>query len=74
MLQPAKIKGVRDLKSVLTSNMEMQRSEFAELVFRPVFGSVFPSLYFQMVIYILCFGMLEVCDLLFYFDFIGDYS
>jgi hypothetical protein len=54
--------------------MEMQRSEFAELVFSPVFGSVFPSLYFWMVIYILCFGMLEVCDLLFYFDFIGDYS
>jgi hypothetical protein len=46
VLQPAKIKGVRDLKSVLTSNMEMQRSEFAELVFSPVFGSVFPSLYF----------------------------
>ena len=38
VLQSTKMKGVRDLKSVLTSNMEMQRSEFAELVFSPVFG------------------------------------
>ena len=41
-------------------------------VFCPVFLHIlFP---FGMVMYILCYCMLEVCDLLFKFDFTGGYS
>lgn len=35
--QSTKLKGVRDLKSALTSDMEMQSSEFTQLIFGPVF-------------------------------------
>ena len=38
------------------------------------FLTVLPSLHLRMVIYILCYYMLEVCDLHFDFNFIGDYS
>ena len=33
MLQSTKLNGVGDLKSILTSDMEMQSLEFAQLVF-----------------------------------------
>ena len=42
VLQPTKLNGVRDLKSILTSDMEMQTLEFAQLVFSSCFGPVFP--------------------------------
>ena len=38
------------------------------------FLTVFLSLHFGVVMYILCHDMLKVCDLLFDFDFIEDYS
>ena len=58
--------------------MEMQSLEFAQLVFSLAFVQYFLaillSMCFGMIICILCHYMLEVCDLLFYFNFIGDYS
>ena len=39
--------------------------------FWPYFGPVFPHLFWNGN---LCPVMLDVCELLFYFDFIGDYS
>ena len=78
MLQSTKLKGIGDLKSVLTSDMELQSLEFAQLVFGLVlvqyFLTVFPSLHFGMVMYILCHHVLKGRDLLFDFDFTGDYS
>jgi hypothetical protein len=61
-------KGVEDLKSVLTSDMEMQS-----------FPTVFCSLVQCFLTMTLYNGnvysvMLEACDLLFDFDFVGDYS
>jgi hypothetical protein len=61
------MKGAGDLKSALTSDMEMQSLEFAQLGFGLALvqdfltmmfgnGNVYPA-------------MLEVCDLLFDFDF-----
>ena len=38
------------------------------------FLSMFPHLSFGMLMYIRCHCMLEVCDLLFDFDFLGGYS
>ena len=73
MLRSTKLKRVEDLKSVLTSDLETQSLEFAQMVFGlplvQYFLSMLPSLHFGMVLYILCHYMLEVCDLLFYFDF-----
>ena len=64
--------GFGDLKSILTSDMEMQSLEFAQLVFDIIlvqyFFTMLPSIHFGIVIYILCHDMLEVCDLLFGFD------
>lgn len=52
--------------------------EFALLVFSialvKYFLTMFPFTTFGMVICILCHYILELCDLLFHFDFIGDYS
>ena len=73
MLQSTKLKGVRDLKGVLISDVEIQCLEFAPLVFGLAwyFLTMFLFLHFGMVMYILCHYMLEVCDLLFHFYFIG---
>ena len=68
MLQLTKLKGVEDLKRLLTSVMEIQSLEFAQLVLGfalvQYFISVLPSLTFGIVMYIMCHCMLEVCDLL----------
>lgn len=69
--------GTGNLKSVLTSDMEMQSLEFAQLVFGltlvQYFLTMFPFLHFGVVMYILCHYMLQVCDL-FDLDLIEDYS
>ena len=63
MLQSIKLKGVGDLKNVLTSDMEIQSLEFAQLVFilalvqYPL--TMLPSLHFRIVMYTLCHYMLE---------------
>ena len=59
------MKGVGDFKSTLTSDVEMKKLEFTQLVqdfFTVMFwnGNVYPV-------------MFEVCHLFFDFDFIGDY-
>ena len=51
----------------LTSDMEIQSLEFAQLVFFNLvlvqyFLSMLPSIYFETVMYILCHYVLEVCD------------
>ena len=66
------MKGVGDLKSTLTSDMEMQSLEFAQLVFGLALVQYFLTMMFWNGN--ICPVMLEVCDLLFDFDFIGDYS
>ena len=62
--------------NTLTPDMELQNLNF--LCLSSVFvwssiSSLFPFLPFGMVMYILCHYMLEVCELLFYFDFIEGY-
>ena len=68
-------KGAEDLKSALTSDMEIQNLQFALLgsgiALVQYFLTMLPFLLCGMVMYILCHCMLEVCDLLFYFDFTG---
>jgi hypothetical protein len=78
VLQSIKMKGVGDLKSVLTSDMERQNLEFALMFFSILWSSIFSlcslfslleQLYISRAIicwnYVTCF---------FHFDFIGDYS
>ena len=78
VLWSTKLKGVEGLKNALTSAMEMQKSEFALLILVLLWSSIsslcYISIPFGIGIYILCHCMLEVCDLLFYFDFTGAYS
>ena len=78
VVQPIKLEEVGDPKRALTLDVEIQSLQFAWLVFSlalvQYFLSRIPFLHFRMVMYILCYYMLEVCDLLFYFDFTGDYS
>jgi hypothetical protein len=65
------------MKNILPSDVEIQRLEFAQLVFSLALVQYFlPSLQFGIMMYILCHCMLEVCDLFFFFDFdiIGDCS
>lgn len=56
VLQSTELKGVGDLKSVLTSDMEMQSLEFSQLGFGlalvQYFLTMLPSLCFGMVMYI----------------------
>ena len=77
-LQSTKLKGAGKLKSTLKKDMEMQSLEFVQLVFSLVllqhFLTVLSFLPLGMVVYILCHYMLELYDLPFYFDFIGEYS
>ena len=58
VLQPTKLNGVRDLKSILTSDMEMQSLEFAQLVFVlalvQYFLTMLPSIHLEMVMCISC--------------------
>ena len=58
--------------------MQMQSLEFPQLAFGlavvQYFLTMFQSLCFGMVMYILCHYVLEIYDLLFGFGFIGDYS
>ena len=72
MLQSTKLKGAGDLKSNLTSDMEMQTLETAHLVFGlALVGYFLPLLHFLtfgIVMYILCHYMLEACDLPFLFQ------
>lgn len=64
--------------SVLTSNIEMQNLELAQLVFRlasvQCFLIMLPSLCFGLAMYILCHYMFEICDPLLYVEFILNYS
>jgi hypothetical protein len=73
VLQSTKLKEVGDLKSVLTSDMEAESLEFAQLVFGLVliqcFLAMLSSLCFGIVMYTLWHDVFEVCDLLFDFDF-----
>jgi hypothetical protein len=65
LLQPTKMKGVVNLKSALTSNMEMQCLEFAQLVSYLALVQYFLNMRFWTGnIYPL---MLEGCDLFFLF-------
>ena len=78
MLQSTKLEILGGLKSTLTSDMERQSSEFVQLVFGlalvQYFLILFSFLASGMVIYILCYYTSEACELLFHFDFTGDYS
>ena len=70
VLQSAKIKRIGDLKSTLTSDMEMQSLEFSQLVFGLALVQYFLTMTFwNGTVYPV---MWEVRDLL--FDFIEDYS
>ena len=63
-MQSTKMKGVGDLKSTLTSDIELQSLELAQLVFGlalvQYFLAILPSLYFVKVMYILCHYTLEI--------------
>lgn len=65
-----------ELKSAWTSDAWRQNLEFSPLGFSLTLvfphSALLPS--FWIVIYILCHCMLEVCDLLFGFNFIEGYS
>jgi hypothetical protein len=67
------MKEIGDLKSTLTSDLETLSLEFDQLVFGLVCSSISMLWHFGTVIYIMCHGILEVYDLPFDFDFIGDY-
>jgi hypothetical protein len=54
--------------------MEMQSLEFAHWFLVLLWSSVSSLCHFGMVMCILCHDMLEVCDLIFDFHFIGVYS
>jgi hypothetical protein len=69
VLQSTKLKGIRELKSALTSDMEMQSLEFTQMVFSlalvQYFLTMIPLFPFEIVMYILLHCMWEVCDLIF---------
>ena len=66
------MKGVVDLKRALTPDMEMLSLECFHLAFGSALLQHFPTMMsWNGNVYPV---MLEVCDLLFDFDFIGDYS
>lgn len=66
-----------ELCRALTSDMEMQSLELAQRVLSLAlvqgFLPVLPFFPFRMLMYVVCHCLLNICDLLFYFDFIGDY-
>jgi hypothetical protein len=66
-IQPKRKKGIGNLKSILTSDIEMQNLEFAQLVSRLALDQNF--LYISLHFELSCIwgqDMLEVCDLLFF--------
>ena len=72
VLQSTKMEEVGDLKSIFTLDMEMQSLEFAQLVFGLALVQYFPNMMFwNDNVYPV---LLKVYDLLFHFDFIGNYS
>lgn len=72
MLQPTKLEAVRDVKIALILDTWIQNLEFALLVFSLALVQYFLTmLLLGMVMYILNHYMMELCDLLFYFDFTG---
>ena len=66
------MKGLGDLKSALTSDVEVLSLEFAQVVFGPGLFQYFLIMTFSNSN--IHSVMLEVCDLLLYFDFIEYYS
>jgi flagellar biosynthesis protein FliP len=75
VLQSTKMKRIRDLKSILTSGMEIQGLESAQQVFGlALVQYFFTMLPFGTVMYILCHYEFKVCDLWFDFDCIAGYS
>lgn len=71
VLQSTKLKGVEDLKNILTSDMGMKCLEFIQLVFLLALECYFLTMLpFGTVMYILCHRLLKGCDLLFHFT--GD--
>lgn len=78
VFQSTELKGIGNLNSVLASDIEMQRLEFTQLVFglplSHYFLAMLPSQCFGMVIYMQCHYLLEIHSVVFYFDFIGNYS
>lgn len=77
MLQSTTLTGVGDLKS---SDIRRGDAEFGVCLagLQSCFGRVFPHdapfLPLGLQMYSLCHCMLEICDLLFDFDFTGGYS
>ena len=67
-----KLKVDGDLKSALTLYIKIQSLEFAQLVsglaFIQYFLTTLHFLPFVTVMYILCYSILEVCDILFHCD------
>ena len=78
VLLSTKPNGFGDVERILTLDMEMHSWEFVQLVFSlavvQYFLAMLPPLNFGRVIYTLCHYMLKVCDLLFDFDSMEDYS
>ena len=73
MLQSIKLNGSGDVESLLMTDMDMQSLNFVHLSFGltlvQYFLTMLRSLCFGMVVHILCQCVLEVCDLLYDFDF-----
>jgi hypothetical protein len=71
VLQTRRLKGVGDLKIILTLDMAMPSLEFAQLVFSlalvQCFLTMSPSPHFGMAMDVLCHYMLEACDLVLFF-------
>jgi hypothetical protein len=74
VLLSIKLKGIGDLNSALMSDIEMQRLEFPQLfcfvlfcclALIQYFLTMFLSLCIEMLLYVLCHDMSEVCDLVF---------
>lgn len=72
-LKSTKLEEMGDLKTPLTSDIQMQELEFSLIEFALVFFQYLltmpPFLLFGMVMYILCHHMLEVSNM--FFDFTG---
>ena len=72
MLQSVKMKRAGEMKSALILDMEIQSLEIAPLVFGLTLVQYFLTMTFwNGNVYPV---MLEICDLLYNFDFIGHYT
>ena len=75
MLESTKLKGDGDLNTTLNQTWGCSFPAGFQSCFGPVFPHcAFFPLFWNDNVYILCHDVLEVWDLLFYFDFIRDYS